>query len=49
MRIVRERCAPIARVAWDVGIYEGTLGNWVVQGCVSWRTAASGGVGASPS
>lgn len=29
VRLVRETGKPIAQVAWDLGINEGTLGNWV--------------------
>ena len=29
VRLVRETGKPIARVAWELGINEGTLGNWV--------------------
>ena len=29
VRIVRETGKPIAQVAWDLGVHEGTLGNWV--------------------
>src|SRR2546423_13814426 len=29
VRLVRETGKPIARVAWDLGIHDGTLGNWV--------------------
>jgi transposase len=29
VRLVRETGKPIAQVAWDVDINEGTLGNWV--------------------
>ncbi len=29
MRIVRETGKPVAQVARDLGIHEGTLGNWV--------------------
>jgi transposase len=31
VRIVRETGKPVAQVARDLGIHEGTLGNWVVQ------------------
>ena len=31
VRIVRETGKPIAQVARDLGIHEGTLGNWVAQ------------------
>lgn len=31
VRIVRETGKPIAQVARDLGIHEGTLGNWVNQ------------------
>jgi transposase len=29
VRIVRETGKPVAQVARDLGIHEGTLGNWV--------------------
>ena len=32
VRIVRETGKPIAQVARDLGIHEGTLGNWVNKG-----------------
>ena len=32
MRLVRETGKPIAQVAWDLGINEDTLGNWVNAG-----------------
>jgi transposase-like protein len=31
VRIVRETSKPIAQVARDLGIHEGTLGNWVAK------------------
>ena len=31
VRIVRETGKPIAQVARDLGVHEGTLGNWVAQ------------------
>ena len=31
VRIVRETGKPIAQVARDLGINEGTLGNWIAQ------------------
>lgn len=31
VRIVRETGKPIAQVARDLGVNEGTLGNWVAQ------------------
>ena len=31
VRIVRETGKPIAQIARDLGIHEGTLGNWVVK------------------
>jgi transposase-like protein len=31
VRIVRETGKPIAQVARDLGIHEGTLGNWVAK------------------
>ncbi|SRR6266511_4001111 len=31
VRIVRESGKPIAQVARDLGIHEGTLGNWVAK------------------
>ena len=31
VRIVRESGKPIAQVARDLGIHEGTLGNWVAR------------------
>lgn len=31
MRIVRETGKPIAQVARDLGIHEGTLGNWIAR------------------
>jgi transposase len=31
VRIVRETGKPIAQVARDLGIHEGTLGNWMAR------------------
>ncbi|KMO71857.1 MULTISPECIES: transposase [Mycolicibacterium] len=31
VRIVRETGKPIARIARDLGVHPGTLGNWVVK------------------
>jgi transposase len=42
VRIVRETGKPIAQVARDLGVNEGTLGNW----CAQERRARDGGNGA---
>jgi len=39
VRIVEETRKPIAQVARDLGVYEGTLGNWVAKA----RRAREGG------
>jgi transposase len=44
VRIVRETGKPIAQVAWDLGINEGTLGNWVNMDRRR-REAGNGGLG----
>ena len=45
VRIVLETRKPIAQVARDLGIHEGTLGNWVAKERArqGHRTAARGG------
>lgn len=43
VRIVEETGKPIAQVARDLGVVEGTLGNWVKQA----REAAAGTTGLS--
>lgn len=43
VRIVRETGKPIAQVARDLGINEGTLGNWVNQDKRARGEAAAGG------
>ncbi|MFC0527865.1 transposase [Phytohabitans kaempferiae] len=46
VRIVRETGKPIAQVARDLGVNEGTLGNWVNQDRrARGEAAASGGLG----
>src|SRR6266511_2988300 len=44
VRIVRETGKPIAQVARDLGINEGTLGNWVNQDKRARGEAAAGGL-----
>ena len=44
VRIVRETGKPIAQVARDLGINEGTLGNWVNQDKRVRGEAAAGGL-----
>ena len=44
VRIVRETGKPIAQVARDLGVNEGTLGNWVAQD----REAREGTEGCRP-
>jgi transposase len=39
VRIVRETGKPIAQVARDLGIHEGTLGNWVAKAREATRPA----------
>jgi transposase len=44
VRIVRETGKPIAQVARDLGIHDGTLGNWVNQDKQARGEAAAGGL-----
>jgi transposase len=44
VRIVRETGKPIAQVAGDLGVNEGTLGNWVNQDKRTRGEAAAGGL-----
>jgi transposase len=44
VRIVRETGKPIAVVARDLGIHDGTLGNWVAQDRRARGEAAAGGL-----
>ena len=44
VRLVRETGKPIAQVARDLGINEGTLGNWVNQDKRARGEAAAGGL-----
>ncbi|WP_406068014.1 transposase [Micromonospora sp. NBC_01638] len=45
VRIVRETGKPIAQVARDLGINDGTLANWVAQDRRARGEAAAGGLG----
>ena len=44
VRIVRETGKPIAAIARDLGVNEGTLGNWVNQDKKARGDAAGGGL-----
>ena len=44
VRIVRETGKPIAQVARDLGVHDGTLGNWVNQDKRVRGEAAAGGL-----
>jgi len=41
VRIVRETGKPIAQVARDLGVHEGTLGNWVARDREAGRAVGS--------
>lgn len=45
MRIVRATGKPIAQVARDLGVHEGTLGNWVTKDSAQQDGSASLGTG----
>jgi transposase len=45
VRIVRETDKPIAQVARDLGVNDGTLGNWVKRDRQARGEAAAGGLG----
>jgi transposase len=47
VRIVRETRKPVAQVARDLGINEGTLGNWVSKDIAARAKSGNGGLSES--
>ena len=50
VRLVRETGKPIAAIARDLGVNEGTLGNWVIKDKATrdWPSTRHGSPGSAP-